>query len=175
MKVGLFVDANNLFYMQRKQGWWVDLSKFRWYFGERQGKQICECYYFTGMPSFRDKERVEKQRHYCNWLTRIGYTVVQKELKVVGRDNRGQEKRKANLDIELTLRVIQSLPHCDELILVEGDGDFAPLVHHARENGKRVVCVASRNAMALELQNAATEFVDLASIRTEIEDTRPRQ
>jgi len=71
----------------------------REYFGPKQGKEIAECYYFTGMPPFYDSERVEKQRNHCRWLTRVGYTVVQKEVKVVDRDDQGRERRKANLGV----------------------------------------------------------------------------
>jgi uncharacterized LabA/DUF88 family protein len=173
-RVGLFVDGANAFYMQKAQGWWIDFAKFRRHFGEQQGKEITECFYFTGMPPFWEKDRVSSQRAFCNWLTRLGYTVIQKELKVVARDDQGRETRKANLDTEITLHVVQSLPQWDEMVLLEGDGDFAPLAMQVRANQKRVVCVSSRRFLARELLNAATHVVDLDSIRSQIEDTRER-
>ena len=170
--VGIFVDGNNAFYMQKELGWWVDWRALRSYFGEGQGKEVCECHYFTGMPHFADTTRVERQRRFNDALTRMGYTVVTKELKIVGTAPDGSEIRKANLDIELTLGVMQSLVHCTEIVLVEGDGDFAPLVTYARANQRRVICVSSRKRLAQELANAATTVIDLGSIRQHVEDRR---
>jgi uncharacterized LabA/DUF88 family protein len=170
-RVGLFVDGNNVFYMQKEQGWWINWRKLRSYFGEHQGNEITECFYFTGMPHYSDAEQIEKQRAFNKRLTQMGYTVVPKELKVVGTTPGGEEIRKANLDIEMTLRIMQGMPHYDQAVLVEGDGDFTCLVDYLRANGKNVLVVAMPNRLATELRNAAHRTVLLKDIRAEVEDT----
>ena len=174
-RVGLFVDGNNVFYMQKEQGWWINWRKLRDYFGDNQGNEITECFYFTGMPHYSDAEQTKKQRAFNRRLTQMGYTVVPKELKVVGTTREGEEIRKANLDIEMTLRIMQGMPHYDRAVLVEGDGDFTCLVDYLRANGKNVVCVAIQQRLALELRNAANQTVLLPDIRAGIEDTYKKQ
>ena len=90
---------------------------------------------------------------------------------MVGTTPEGVEIRKANLDIEMTLRIMQGMLHYDEAILVEGDGDFTCLVDHLRANGKRVTCVATANRLSTELRNAVHRTILLRDIRLEVEDT----
>jgi len=169
MRVGIFVDAANMFYAQRDNGWHIDWRKVKEHFS--RGRELVMAAYFTGSPYYEDVERLRRYRKYRTALTLIGYTVIDKELKEVLDRDTGIRKRKANLDVEFTLHVLAAMPAYDVAVLLTGDGDFAPLAEHLCRSGKQVICVARRESAGLELINAATTFVDLNSIRQEIEKT----
>lgn len=101
--------------------------------------------------------------------------MVDKEIKVIKDKETGEEKRKADLDVEITMSVITSMSGFDELIFFSGDSDFGPLLTHLRNSGKKIICVARRQSTALEVRNVAHHFVDLNEIRSEIEKEQERR
>ncbi|MGI8927635.1 MAG: NYN domain-containing protein [Tepidiformaceae bacterium] len=87
-----------------------------------------------------------------------GYKVVTKPLK---RFSDGTIK--ANLDIELALDIITMLDRLDVVCLVSGDGDFQHLVEVVQSRGVRVEVVSVPASTAINLRNAADQFIDLTA------------
>lgn len=100
---------------------------------------------------------METQRFAEPFLGR-GFKVVTKPLK---RFSDGTVK--ANVDIELALDVVAMLDRLDIVCLVSGDGDFQPLVEFIQSRGIRCEVVAVAQSAAMNLKNAADEYIDLAS------------
>lgn len=169
MKVAIFVDGANMFYAQRDNGWPIEYKKVYQYFGEGKDNDIFAAYYFTGTPPFKDIQQIEKYRKFKRALTYMGYTVIDKETKVITDRKSGQKIRKANLDVEITLSVLTSMRGYDTAIFLTGDSDFAPLLKHLRDNGKQVIVVSRKQSTAEELINISNKFIDLNEIRAEIE------
>lgn len=80
-RIGLFVDGANIFYAQRENGWHIDFRKIYEYckgFGE-----IRVAYYYTASPHYSGQEDIENYRRFRGFLINSGYTVQDKELKVI--------------------------------------------------------------------------------------------
>jgi uncharacterized LabA/DUF88 family protein len=166
MRVAIFVDGANMFYAQREIGWHIDFKKIYQYYTDN--RQIYGAFYFTATPPAGDQQRVEKYRKFRGALINMGFTVIDKEVKIIKDDKTGQVKLKGNLDIELVFRMITGANGYDEAILMGGDSDYVPIITHLRNLGKEVVCIGRRASTSLELINAATRFVDLDNIKSRI-------
>lgn len=162
-----------MFYAQRDNGWNIDYAKIYEHFG--RDKEVYTAYYFTGIPPDTDVEARRRYKNFRRFLINSRYTVVDKEIKIIRDRKTGEEKRKANLDVEITLNVMASMSGFNEAIFLSGDSDFAALLTHLRNSGKKIVCVARRQSTALEVRNIAHEFIDLNEIRSEIEKQEERR
>ena len=166
-RVGLFVDGANMFYAQRDSGWHIDFRLVHQYFMDNREKAA--AYYFTASPPVGDIAKVDKYRRFRTALIHIGFTVVDKEVKVLSDPTTGQVKLKGNLDIDLVFRMLTAVDSYDEVVLMGGDSDYVPIIQHLRNLGKIVIVVGRRQSTATEIINATTRFVDLESIRARIE------
>ncbi|MBI2765537.1 MAG: NYN domain-containing protein [Chloroflexi bacterium] len=92
-----------------------------------------------------------------------GFKVVTKALK---RFSDGSVK--ANVDIELALDIVTMLDRLDVVCLVSGDGDFQPLVNYVQNKGVRCEVIGVGTSTAMNLKNAADEYIDLAQRLKEV-------
>src|SRR5581483_10631352 len=110
-------------------------------------------------------------RPLVDWLDYNGYTLVTKPTKEF-TDAMGRRKVKGNMDIELTVDVMEMGPHVDHIVLFSGDGDFRRLVEAVQKKGVRVTVVSSIKTqppmVADELRRQADIFVDLADLAPHI-------
>ena len=122
------------------------------------------------------RERQEGEGKFFYWLSRNGFKVITKPIKVY-IDAQGKLKLKADLDLELALDMVRLAEHCDREILVSGDGDFVPVVNAVEAKGVRVTVVSTeareiyeKNGYRAseELVRAADEFIDVIDIKDEI-------
>jgi len=166
-RVALFVDGANMFYAQKDNGWHIDYRLVQQYFF--QNREKAAAYYFTASPSAGDQARVDKYRRFKTALIHLGYSVVDKEVKVMQDPSSGVVKIKGNLDIELVFKMIVESAAYGEVVLMGGDSDYVPIINHLRNIGKTVVVVGRKQSTSMEVINAATRFIDLNSIREKIE------
>ncbi len=121
MKISVFVDGANIFYMQKDElKWWINFEKLLRWIENRTGGEIIDAYYYVGEENPPDT----RQQGFLTALADIGYSIITKELKIIVLDD-GREIRKANLDIEIVLDMFNTIENYDMAILVSGDGDFA--------------------------------------------------
>ena len=80
MRISLFVDGGNFFYMQQKDlGWWIDPRKLLDYV---RGKgQLIDANYYVG----KDGHPEARQDKYLKALTYMGYSLVTKDLRTFCR------------------------------------------------------------------------------------------
>jgi len=166
-RVALFVDGANMFYAQKENGWHIDYRLVQQYFF--QNREKAAAYYFTASPSAGDQARVDKYRRFKTALIYMGYSVVDKEVKVITDPTTDVVRIKGNLDIELVFKMIVESAAYDEVILMGGDSDYVPILTHLRNLGKIVVVVGRKQSTSMDLINAVTKFIDLNSIRDRIE------
>src|SRR6266852_1540597 len=138
-RVALFVDGANMFYAQRDNGWHIDFRLVHEYFF--QNREKAAAYYFTASPSAGDQARVDKYRRFRSALIHLGYSVVDKEVRVITDASSEQVKIKGNLDIELVFRMLVEEKAYDEVVLMGGDSDYIEILKHLRNLGKVVVVV----------------------------------
>ncbi|MEM7735360.1 MAG: NYN domain-containing protein [Deinococcota bacterium] len=120
--------------------------------------------------------RLKKDRGFHRWLNRNGYKVVTKGVRVF-KDADGEVSMKANVDIEIAIGMLTMAERVDKMILVSGDGDFAPLIDAVSSKGVRVAVVTTQNRRAQTngyrgsdlLIDAADEYIPIEKIRVRIE------
>ena len=165
--VAIFVDAANMFYAQKQQGWYIDWDAVLQHF--IAGKQKCGAFYFTATPPASDATAVEKYRRFRTALIYMGYEVIDKEVHVIQDTKANIIKVKGNLDIELVFRMLTSASGWDDGILLGMDLDYIPIINHLRNMGKTITCVGRKQMTSIELINSASQYIELENIRKLIE------
>jgi uncharacterized LabA/DUF88 family protein len=92
-------------------------------------------------------------------LAMMGYRVVAKPLKRLPDGN-----IKASMDMEMALEILTSAPYLDEIVLVTGDGDFAPMVDYLARMGKIVKVIGPDRLTSPDLIRSCDQFVNLSQI-----------
>jgi uncharacterized LabA/DUF88 family protein len=167
-RVSIFVDGANMYYAQRRLGWFIDFRRVLNYFGRELGNVIAEAYYYTGVdPMSRTRDA-----NFHDYLMYSGYTVRTKVIKQVTDDTTGEVFHKANLDVEMVIDIFNSLNLYDVCILMSGDGDFERALEMVRSRGKRVAVVAYPDMTARELRNVVgRNYFDLRDLEQYIART----
>ena len=148
-RVSIFVDGANMYYAQKKLGWFIDFRKVLNFFGRESGHLISEAYYYTGA----DLQSKGRDGAFHEYLIYSGYTVRTKAIKQMVDDATGEIVEKANLDIELVIDMLNTITLFDTCILMSGDGDFERALESVRSRGRRIAVVAHPEMTARELRN----------------------
>jgi len=168
MKTYAFIDASNIIYGTRDEGWKVDFRKLFKYLSERY--KCKKIYYFAGL----DNKNLKQQKFY-NLLFKIGYELKLKPVKLF-KEIDGKITRKANCDVDLTFYAMRDLEKFDRTVILSGDGDFEILMKHLLKIGKEVIVFANTRRTAKEIKILkGLQFNDLASFRSTIEFHKKRR
>ncbi|WP_448573469.1 LabA-like NYN domain-containing protein [Trichothermofontia sp.] len=163
-RLSIFVDGNNMFYAQQKNGWFFDPKRVLIYFkNEIVGIELVNAFWYTGIKDAQD------QRGFRDALISLGYTVRTKILKEYYDDISGRLSQKANLDIEIVIDMFNTVEQYDRVVLFSGDGDFERAIELLRSKNTHITVVSTEGMIARELRNATDRYIDLNDIRSEIE------
>ncbi len=162
-RISIFVDGNNMFYAQQKNGWFFDPRKVIDYFSEESGFMLINAFWYTGLKDSQD------QRGFRDALISLGYTVRTKILKEYYDDSSGRFSQKANLDIEIVVDMFNTVDQYDRVVLFSGDGDFERAIELLRSKNTHITVVSTEGMIARELRNATDRYLDLNEIRPCIE------
>ena len=147
--VGVFVDVQNMFYAARKRynGKLNYQALLTHTVKKRQlAKAVC---YIIQTPDV-------DQSSFIALLERCGFQVKSKELKT-----RLDGSAKGDWDMEIAMDIISSVHKLDVVVLVSGDGDFAPLVRMIKKHGITVEVASFEYNTAMELREVADEFLPI--------------
>jgi uncharacterized LabA/DUF88 family protein len=151
-KISIFVDVQNVYYTCRQTyGRNFDYNEF--WAKVTKGREV------VGAFAYATDRGDEKQIQFQNILRAIGFTVL---LKPVLKRLDGSTK--ADWDVGIALDIYEAAPHCDRIVLVSGDGDFAILLERIRERfdtPSDVYGVTPLTAGALI--NASTDFFSIGT------------
>lgn len=165
-RLSIFVDGNNMFYAQQKNGWFFDPRRVLEYFlTEHINTTLINAFWYTGLKDPQD------QRGFRDALISLGYTVRTKILKEYYDDNSGRYSQKANLDIEIVIDMFNTVEQYDRVVLFSGDGDFERAIELLRSKSTHITVVSTEGMIARELRNATDRYIDLNLIRNKIEKT----
>jgi uncharacterized LabA/DUF88 family protein len=163
-RLSIFVDGNNMFYAQQKNGWFFDPKRVLEYFaGSKTNLELVNAFWYTGLKDPQD------QRGFRDALISLGYTVRTKILKEYYDDTSGRYSQKANLDIEIVVDMFSTVDQYDRVILFSGDGDFERAIELLRAKNTHITVVSTEGMIARELRNVTDRYIDLNAIRSEIE------
>src|ERR1035437_6872029 len=109
-------------------------------------------------------DRHLKQVHFYQKLERFGFQLILKPVKMY-EDEEGNQKRKANCDVEMAFYLMRDKDAFERVIILSGDGDFLPVLKYLRNIANKEVFVLSRSSRtAKEIkQFAGNKFINLAS------------
>ncbi|NEU76581.1 NYN domain-containing protein [Hassallia byssoidea VB512170] len=165
-RLSIFVDGNNMFYAQQKNGWFFDPRRVLEYFrNEHHETALINAFWYTGLKDPQD------QRGFRDALISLGYTVRTKILKEYYDDSSGRYSQKANLDIEIVVDMFNTVDQYDRVVLFSGDGDFERAIELLRGKNTYITVVSTEGMIARELRNATDRYIDLNDIRDKIEKT----
>ncbi|GAB4546000.1 MAG: NYN domain-containing protein [Pleurocapsa sp.] len=162
-RLSIFVDGNNMFYAQQKNGWFFDPRRVLEYFTKDPTVVLINAFWYTGLKDAQD------QRGFRDALISLGYTVRTKILKEYYDDASGRYSQKANLDIEIVVDMFNTVEQYDRVILFSGDGDFERAIELLRSKNTHITVVSTEGMIARELRNATDRYIDLNDIRAYIE------
>jgi uncharacterized LabA/DUF88 family protein len=162
-RLSIFVDGNNMFYAQQKNGWFFDPKRVLEYFTSEPDVTLVNAFWYTGLKDPQD------QRGFRDALISLGYTVRTKTLKEYYDDSSGRYSQKANLDIEIVVDMFNTVDQYDRVVLFSGDGDFERAIELLRGRHTHITVVSTEGMIARELRNATDRYIDLNDLRKDIE------
>lgn len=158
IKTYAFVDASNIIYGTRDEGWKVDFRKLFKYLNERY--KCKKIYYFAGY----DKGNLKQQAFYKK-LKSFGYELILKPVKIYRQDG-GGAIRKANCDVDLTFYAMRDTGKFSRGIFLTGNGDFYILLDYLNGIKKEIIVIANGKRTAREIrQLLGGNFTPMMSLR----------
>lgn len=125
---------------------------------------------YKNRPSLSNN-KLETLNHYLKRirfygkLENFGFRLILKPVKFY-IDEFGNTERKANCDVEITVRMIRESESFDRVIFMSGDGDFLSVLKFLREMGKEVLVFARAKRTAHEIRKfAGDKFLDFTYLR----------
>lgn len=171
-KIALFIDGANLLAASKSLGFDIDYRKLLKAFRDRG--YVLRAYYYTALIGNPECSSIQP---LIDWLDYNGYTVVTKPAKEF-TDSLGRRKIKGSMDIELAIGALEQSHAVDHLVLFSGDGDFTTLVEAVQRKGCKVSVVSTIATqppmIADELRRQADHFIDLITLRGEIDRHPPK-
>lgn len=163
MRIAVFVDGANFFYLQKNcLRWWIDSKKLLDFITEKYG-DIVDATYYVGVDSTKNQD------DYLKFLMNIGFSIERKDLKTIIQED-GTEKKKANLDIEIVLDMFNTIENYDMAVLVSGDGDFERPLKLLKARGRKFLVMSSQGFVAKEIREVAgMHYQDFQNLRERLE------
>ena len=98
-------------------------------------------------------------------LESFDYKIILKPVKLYEQDD-GSVKRKADCDVDMTIKIIKEINNFDRAIVLSGDGDFLPILKYLKELKKEIIILARGPRTAREIrQFAGGNFRDFEFLR----------
>jgi uncharacterized LabA/DUF88 family protein len=123
-RISIFVDVQNIYYTCR-QTYRKNFDYNKFWTNVTAGREVVSAY------AYATDRGDEKQQQFQNILRAIGFTVLLKPFV-----ERADGSAKADWDVGIALDVYEAAPHCDKVVLLSGDGDFAILLDRIKERFK---------------------------------------
>lgn len=170
--VYVFIDASNLWEVQKSEGKLFDYQKLKDYLRNKFNASLIEIFYYTAYPADGTREYNLDGRHrFFTFLKKgLKFTVRKKPLKRISIMTPEGEaiEEKGNMDVEIAIDVLHNLKKYNVAIFFTGDSDFLALVSYLRRDGKKVFIFSSRNNISQELLTGADGYFDLLKINEDI-------
>lgn len=166
--VYVFIDASNLWAVQKTKGSLFDLAALKAYLKTQHAADTLRVYYYDAYPAEHTRERGNegKFRFYVYLEKALQFVVRKKPLKQIKAqtDHGLIVTEKGNMDVEMSIDVVNQIDRYDEAVLFSGDSDFLALVRYVRNKGKKVYIYSSRNNVSTELRTGADGYTDILAI-----------
>lgn len=155
-RVGVFIDVQNLYYSARAMyESYVNFSRIvEKAIDKRQPIRIIAYVIRSDAP---------KEQGFFDALANFGIELNSKDIQIFAGG-----AKKGDWDVGIAVDAIKIADRLDVIVLVTGDGDFAPLVSYLKENkGCRVEGISFGRSTSAKLIECLDKFTDL--------DAEPKQ
>ena len=159
LKANIYIDGANMFYTQRKLGWFFDFKKIKKHL--EKDFDVLSIKYYTGI-----KPEDPKMNSFLKYLDKVGIEPITKPLKQI-RDGKGIIY-KSNFDVEMTIDILLERSSYDTCILFSGDSDFEAVVKKLKDFGKKTVVYSSRKTISWELKLVANKYFFFEDLKKEL-------
>lgn len=147
-RIGVFVDIQNIYYGARDNfNGKIDFKKLL--------ENVVRGRKLIAAKAYIVNSEVDN-RQFVKLLSQLNYEVVSKSLKT-----RMDGSQKGNLDIEMTIDIMNLKDKLDTVILVSGDGDFVPLVEFLKSKNISVELYSINDSTAMDLRNTVSRFFEI--------------
>lgn len=161
-RIGIFIDAANIFYSQKTLGWELDYKKFLHYC--KTYGRISGAYFYSGVISTN-----RKQLAFFEAIKKAGYTVITREVKIIRNKHGKIIVHKGNFDVKVAIDMVLKAKEFDIAILASGDSDFQSVVEHLKSIKKKVIVISARGHISRELVKCASyRYLPLEKIKEDI-------
>lgn len=154
-RVCIFIDSSNLYHAAKKAGWTIDLFSLRQLF--ELASNLIGIHYHVALPNQQDSTYVSAKQYLSTISTWV--TLHTKPLKYLVDDN-GRVTKKGDVDVELSLDVVEKLHDIDVAVVMSGDSDYQVLGQYAAKRGVPVIFMCYKANMAWELRLGNHLFVE---------------
>lgn len=165
-KIAIFIDGANFYSTAKSLDFDIDYKSLLSFFSAK-GRMI-KAYYFTAL---RENDDFSPLRPLLDWLDYNGFHIMTKKAKTF-TDRDGRTRIKGDMDIEITVKMLELAPHVDHILLFSGDGDFKAAVEAVQKIGVRVSVVSSLavkpSLLADELRRQADHFIEIDDLEREV-------
>lgn len=149
-RVGVLIDVQNMYHSAR------NLYKARVNFGEilktaTAGRKLIRALAYVVTTE------TGEEKAFLEALIKAGIEVKSKELQIFPGG-----MKKADWDVGLAVDAIQLSDKMDAIVIVTGDGDFAPLVQYLKAKGQQVEVMAFEKSASSKLKEVVDDFIDLS-------------
>ena len=151
MRVGVFVDVQNMFYAAKK----LDGARIDY---EAMLDTIVSGRRLIKAAAYIVESSEIDQSGFISVLEKKGYQVRRKELKSFGDGT-----AKGDWDMGMAIDMIEIADQLDVVVLVSGDGDFVSLVRLIKKVGPRVELYAFGHNLSTELRGVSDQFYEISS------------
>lgn len=176
-KIGLFIDYANLLSSMKKNNKFIDFSKLLTFLENEFGwKMEFKSIYFA-YPEINTRDYdVSWIHNFARFLNaQLWFHIKKKPLKQIEiRDSKWKiilngdwspsVIEKWNLDIELTMDVMQTWHHFDIMVLFSGDSDFQCLTEFLLWKDKEVYVFSTMWNISSELKTHSTKYYDIKNL-----------
>lgn len=149
-RVGVFVDVANMYHSAK------NLYTARVNFAEILKEATAGRKLIRAIAYVIKSQSIEEEGFF-EALDKQGFEVKSKDLQIfVGG------AKKADWDVGIAVDAIKLADRLDAIVLVTGDGDFAPLVSYLRENkGCQVEVIAFGRTSSSKLVDVVDDFINI--------------
>lgn len=149
-RVGVFIDTQNIYHSAK------NLYHSKVNFGNIVRDAVGERSLIRAVAYVITTEAGD-EKAFFEALTKMGIETKTKDLQIFGSG-----AKKADWDVGLAIDAVKLAPKLDAVILLTGDGDFAPLVEYLQVNeGCQVEVVSFGKSTSSKLREVVDDFFDL--------------
>jgi len=171
-RVHVFIDASNLWQMQKAKGKFFDYEKLSKYLKIKFDADAIKIFYYTAYPAdgTRDYSLEGKHKFFTYLKKGLGFIVRKKELKRIVKATETEQsiEEKGNMDVEMTIDALHHKENYSTAVFFTGDSDFLALVTYLKNGGKKVFIFSSKNNVSQELRTGGDGYFDLLSVEEDI-------